>query len=206
MTFAHTIAGSNTILFIDVWTRGGGAGWTTGVTWNGVSASSTNPEVLCATASGDEYLQTWVVVGADTGTHNVVVSTTGGTHLIDASATSYTGVRQTAQPDAKSSQANTLQTNTTATLTTIADGSWAHLALRSDSGDESAGAGTTMRGGAVAKIFDGNSEKTPAGSYSLVVNHTSGRTGFQMTSFAPASTGGGGGTITYTHKQKAIIW
>lgn len=184
-TFAHTTSGSDRLLWVHCWRRSGSAN--TGVTYNGVSMTSLGAEILAQTVSGDAYLTLWYLAAPATGTNNVVVTSASGlTEHID-SASSYTGCSQTGIPDAQATLSNTTQSDTTGTVTTVADNSWAILFLRTQSGNSTAGSGTTIRTDAAGftQTFDGNSPKTPAGSYSLNTTHVSGQTGYWMASFAP---------------------
>jgi hypothetical protein len=147
-------------------------------------------EIIASNAGGgDEYIQMWYLAGPATGTNAITVTSAGATEHID-SGVSYTGASQTGIPDATSSLAITTQANTTATVTTVADNSWAILFLRCGStGQSTAGSGTIRRANfnGYHQVYDGDGAKTPAGSYSLNTTHTSQQTGFWMASFAPAS-------------------
>ena len=186
-TFAHTCSGSDRLLWVHCWRRSGDA--VTGVTYNGVAMTSLGTEILAQTTSGNAYLTLWYLVAPATGSNNVVVTSVSAlTEHID-SASSYTGCSQTGIPDAQATLSNTTQTNTTGTVTTVADNCWAIMFLRTQTGNSTAGASTTRRTDAAGftQTFDGNSPKTPAGSYSLNATHSNGQTGYWMASFAPVS-------------------
>lgn len=188
LTFSHTTSGSNRILFVAAF--GPSTDILTGATYNGVSMTLIDKTAV----GGDLYIYLWYLIAPATGANNVVISASGSAQ-IQGGAISYTGAKQTGQPDA-SNKSNTDTTGTpTISVTTVADNSWAVLALRpSVGGTPTAGAGSTMRvaptdGFAMA---DSNAAITPAGSYSMTINVTgSAGNAMVIASFAP-DTGGGG--------------
>ena len=183
LTFSHTTTGANRILFVGILTGGGDI--VTGVTYAGVSMTLVNKNIL---ASGN-VIYLYVLVAPASGANNVVVSQSASAFL-DAAAISYTGAKQSGQPDANTTGAGT-GTSLTTTLTTIADNSWTVEIFRDPNLNQipTAGAGTTLRNNTqYVSILDSNGPKTPAGSTSLIANVTSSSTdlGTVMASFAPA--------------------
>jgi hypothetical protein len=164
VTISHTTSGSDRILF------GGGIVRTntiTGMTYNGTGMTAIGSPV---TGVNDKIYLFYMVAPA-TGAHNLVISQSGSS-VINGNAISYTGASQTGQPDAYTDTAQQTVANQDGTVTTIADNSWAVMyAYDAQTGDSSAGAGTTKRGtsngGANTQFYDGNGAKTPAGSYTL---------------------------------------
>lgn len=221
LTFAHTTSGSNRLLWVGV-RSGVNEDFITGVTYGGQAMTFVRKRQ--AQAGDLRWVYLFVLINPPSGTNNVVVSASGSTS-INASAVSYTGVRQTSQPP----QSNDGYHDTSLTLgvTTTDDNCWLVGFFRSTGSVASAGAGTTELGGSLFNSpMDSNGAKTPAGSHSLVVNGSS-VTGVMM-SIAPwigdpptvttqtpadditsnSATGGGnvtsdgGATIT----ERGIVW
>jgi len=187
-TFAHSTTGSDVYLLVGSWTRASGANAVTGITYNGVSMTALGTEVSPNNSSGDEYIRFWgLAVGSGVGSQNVVISCPTGMESI-VFAISYTGCSQTGQPDATSNQSMTIQTNTTATVTTVADNSYVVVLARNQSGSGSAGTNATFRVYGLSSGGTGCFDRgtlSPAGSYSLTVNHSSNKAGYQMVSIKP---------------------
>lgn len=80
-----------------------------------------------------------------------------------AESASYTGAKQSAQPDSSNTNAYTTQTNMSTSTTTVADNSWLVGVFRSST-TATAAAGTTLRAGVntTIQIGDSNGAKTPA--------------------------------------------
>lgn len=131
------------------------------------------------------------------GANNVVI-TFGGSHFILGTAADYTGVKQSAQPDASATATKGVDSNSflTGTITTVADNCWAanFVGLQGPSGPATAGAGETRRAFdgtfATYAYFDSNGAVTPAGSYSMTTNESSAtEMHLIMASFSPAASG-----------------
>lgn len=147
----------------------------------------------------------YYMAGTGNNTSTAVTHSTDGTTsqfgLYRLIVASYSGVSQTGFPDAQSNGTTSGNGNVTGTLTTSADNSWAAMIVLSDDDNSAtAGSGTTIRvsssGGTNPNrlsISDGNSAKTPAGSYSLIVTPSTltSVTAWLMASFAPAGAAGG---------------
>lgn len=187
-TFSHTTSGSDNYTLVGSWTRSSGANAVTGITYNGVAMTALGTEISPNNSSGTEYIRFWgLAVGTGVGAANVVISCPTGMESI-VFAVSYTGCSQTGQPDATSNQAMTTQTNTVCTVTTVADNSYAVVLARNQSGSGSAGTNATFRvyglSSSGTACFD-RGTLSPAGSYSLTVNHSSNKAGYQMVSIKP---------------------
>ena len=182
-TFAHTCTGSDRILFV---ATAGGSGFTddiTGVTYNTVAMTLVNKVKI----PGDRYIYLWYLIAPATGSNNVVVTTSTSGGFVGASATSYTGAKQSGQPDANTT--NTVTGNSlTGTLTTIADNCWTVLAGEQNGATPTAGTGSTLRTTSQnPELFDSNGAITPAGSTSMTITGSSGNgMALVMASFAPA--------------------
>lgn len=187
-TFSHTTSGSDNYTLVGSWTRSSGANAVTGITYNGVAMTALGTEITPASNSGTEYIRFWgLAVGTGVGAANVVISCPTGMESI-AFAISYTGCSQTGQPDATSNQSQTTQTNTVCTITTVADNSYAVVLARDAGGAGSAGTNATFRVYGLSSSGTGCFDRgtlSPAGSYSLTVNHASNPSGYQMISLKP---------------------
>lgn len=185
-TTAHTCTGSDLILFVGAWTRGTN---TPTATYNGVSMTAIGPKVG-PTVDGD-YATLFYLINPSTGTNNIVVSLSSS-NLIATIGVSYTGAKQSGQPDASNTYGPTTATTDNVSVTTVADNSWGIMVGRTTgSGSIAAGTGTTLRrnaGAGTFQMFDSGGAKTPAGTLTLQGTHTSSSSVYSMASFAPAVT------------------
>ena len=115
-TYAHTVSGSNRILWVGACTHT--TKTITGVTYNGVSMTKATDKTSGA------YISLWYLIAPDTGTNNVVVTTDGGIGRFNSDCASYTGVKQSAQPDATNTGGPTNTSSYSQALTTVANNSW----------------------------------------------------------------------------------
>lgn len=179
ITYAHNnVAGD----YLDVVIRSG-TDSVTGVTYAGVSMTQ-----LAKSSSGGVYYHYGLAAPA-TGSNNVVVSVTGSENRWSASE-ALIGAKQTGQPDASNFGSSASSPNTVS-VTTVADNSWL-IGIAQGGGSLTGGTGTTLRqdgtGGTDTVLLDSNGVKTPAGSYSLVCNYSSGTNYLSVISIAPAVT------------------
>lgn len=169
LTFAHTCTGTDRILFVMATGDNVASSATddiTGVTYAGAAMTFINKTFVAA----DRYRYLFYLIAPATGANNVVItsSTSGG--FKSGNASSYTGVKQSAQPDANVVN-QTTGTTVTMTLTTIADNCWTVLSAGAGGANAAAGTGSTLRADSTAsQMFDSNGAKTPAGSTSMTVN------------------------------------
>ncbi len=183
LTFAHTCTGTNRILLVGTMVR---TTTISGVTYAGVSMTAVGSREL---VTGADYIQWFYLVAPATGANNVVISL-NASNVIIGGVVSYTGAKQTGQPDAVINNNATTEATTTTTLTTIADKCWTVLLARAnDDGVSSAGTGTTRRANTTGyiQLYDSNGSKTPAGSTSLINTQASQVTATQMLSIAMAT-------------------
>lgn len=181
-TLSHTCSGTNRILFV-------GAGslndTITSVTYGGTSmtlvAKSSYP------GSGRIGTALYYLINPASGANNIVVSSSASDNITIAAA-SYTGAKQSAQPDANSTT-NNAASSVTGSVTTVADNCWLVMAAVNDQNNFTAGSGTTMRQtDPNYSIGDSNAAKTPAGSHSLTFNISpSASNGAVIASFSPAT-------------------
>ena len=160
---------------------------TMSVTYNGTSLTSiANVE----DTSGFFKLHFFYLLNPATGTNNLVATrgtNSGDFYLFGAT---YTGIKQTGQPDASTTNAQTSGTTQTTSLTTIANNSWSILFTSADSGGLAASTNSTLRGSILngfSGLFDSNSAITPAGSFSMSTTMNSGLRTAIMVSFSPSA-------------------
>lgn len=162
-TYALTTTGSNRLLVVAAWVRTGD---------HSLSSITYNGSTLTATVNQQGYLNTDTVymrhlIAPSTGANNVV-QTYSGTGYAAGAATSYTGMKQSGQPDATTSDAGDgASNNFSLTLTTVADNCWMVGAWQPADGTCSAGSNTAIRATTTDQIGDNGVAQTPAGSHSL---------------------------------------
>ena len=183
----HTASGSNRIVIVSASGDWASAGLLTGVTYGG---SAMTKIVEGVSWSGGNYISLWYLIAPATGAQSIQFTWTGGDKRVSFTCASYTGAKQSGQPDASTSNNQESGSSLTTTLTTVADKCWTVLhMLPADFDSSSAGAGTVIRQnttGGRGGYADSNGEKTPAGSTSLIVNYGgSTRVGHVMASIAP---------------------
>src|SRR3989442_1524846 len=94
LTFAHTCTGSNRILFVAGNDKVAAATVVTGITYNSVAMTKINGVQIPTS----RFITLWDLVAPASGSNNVVVSASESGHLRFVAA-SYTGAKQSAQPD-----------------------------------------------------------------------------------------------------------
>lgn len=181
LTYSHTCSGSNRILFVFVCRFN--TQTISSVTYGGVTCTF----IAESTVAGSEPVAVYYLVAPATGANNVVI-TLSGASFIFASSSSYTGAKQTGQPDG-SATGKATSTSHAISVTTTADNCWGVAAYRAEGdGATSAGAGTTLRyniaGG--TQLYDSNGPKTPAGSLTLTATSLNQTVDRAMVTFSPA--------------------
>ncbi len=188
VTLSHTCTGSNLILMVGITIYDADPGSpdvVTGVTYNGVPMTQIGK--VAHTPDSEDYL--YYLINPATGANNISVSLSKTVSACVIRGASYTGVKQSGQPDASNTGGPTA-TSLTTSVTTIADNCWLVGHCYNDSGgNASAGTGTTSRSSASQVIFiDSNGAKTPAGSYSLQTTSASGTLVNIIASISPVVT------------------
>jgi hypothetical protein len=189
-TFSHTVSGSNTILFVACSNENAGA--VTGATYNGVS--------MTEIGSGNGTLHLFYLINPTTGANNVTITRSGTANDFHGWAISYTGVKQSGQPDASTTATAASAASLTTTLTVVANNSWAILVGRTDNAGMAASTNCILRSSPDAynawALFDTNSAKA-SGSLSMVFNGASpSNLTSVMASFAPSVTNNGAGFLS----------
>ena len=185
-TFSHTSSGSDRIAFVfagvpnpnDI---------VTGITYAGVAmtkiASIEQPD------PGLRWVSFWYIIAPATGAQDVVITCSSAPDAMDGACCSYTGAKQTGQPDAFATNTSASTTSLTTSVTTVADNCWTIICGRGGV-NAVAGTGMTSRGILATDnttiIGDSNADLTPAGSKSLQITSDSGAYGVVMASFSPA--------------------
>lgn len=183
ITWTHTTAGTDRILFVGALGHSDGTDNITGATYNSVAMT------LSTKSKGnlDRYIYLFYLKNPASGANSVVVSASSSTEIYGVS-TSYTGALQTGGMDASVSTTGT-GTSLTSTLTTVADNCWTVLSGWGSGVAPTAGTGSTARTAGIPRLFDNNAAITPAGSTSMTINLSSSvAVTTQMASFAPAPT------------------
>lgn len=183
-TLSHTCSGSNRILFVNVC-------YHTAKTFSSCTyAGTAMTEIASQALANFETMKLFYLINPASGANNVVVTLTSSDN-ITTGANSYTGAKQTGQPDAFSKN-GTLETTTSyaKSLTTVADNCWVLMFGLATSGPTiSAGAGTVVRGQEKVQygnfIADSGAAVTPAGSKTLTVTSTSQPFVSILASFSP---------------------
>lgn len=123
LTFAHTITGSDRILFVGVFGSTVFVDPTgtdiTGVTYNGVALSQVAQIAEQGDGVNDRWAYLYYLVAPDTGTHNVVI---GGTGVQGATAASYTGASGVNL--GSTAQAGPAATSVSANVALVPDNGW----------------------------------------------------------------------------------
>lgn len=175
LSWSHTCTGSNTILIVAM-TVGNlaDAEIITGITYNSVAMTKINRKFL----AGQGNSSLWYLINPTTGSNTVLASLSSSVS-IDGISASYTGVKQTSQPDAQTVFAAT-STGFTQSTTTVADRTWM-VWVCMNAGAQT----TTMTSGATIRQIgnvntdaygDSNGAITPAQSYSMTAGGPGGST------------------------------
>lgn len=167
LTYSHTTSGSDRLLVV-TYQSGTSADRITGITYGGVAMTKLGSSLQNTRFTGYYYL-----LNPSLGANNVVL--TGSTSdVIEAYSASYTGVNQTGNPEASTSNNNGLVNvaggaSLTSSVTTLSDNAWLIMSAWSFQDGISAGANTTSFNGTNSGFYDSNGAKSPPGSFSLAV-------------------------------------
>lgn len=166
-TFAHTCTGANRILIVSTYV-GGSQNVT--VTYAGVSMT----EIGTPTTVNTRVEQLWYLIAPATGANNIVVSWSSSA-VYGATAVSYTGTKQSVQPDATGAASTGTGASISSATTVVASDCWLVGGYYDDGGSgagaPTAGASTTLvvttnTANANTAIFDSNGT-VATGSVSL---------------------------------------
>jgi hypothetical protein len=180
LVFSHTCTGSNLILFVSI---GWGANSVTAVTYNGVALTKIAGQAQTGVSGTDLYY----LINPATGANNVSISfSSSGLQAVSAS---YTGAKQSGQPDSFNVGNTTGATSLTVATTVVAANCWLVGGFAASAGTIAAGTGTTQRQSIAGPSFIGDSNGTVAtGSQSLQATDSSVNWAGIVASIAPAAT------------------
>lgn len=191
-TWSHTCTGSDRILFVnlfgDVQSVDNSGNAFTNVTYNGVALTEIGRQYV----TGDRWTYLCYLINPSTGANNVVI-TFSQSVAIKGAAVSYTGAKQTSQPDAfttNKSDAVAANTDYTTTVTTVADNCWLVMSAKNLPGTIAASTGSTIRQSTNGNVLiDSNGALSPAGSKSMSIQTTlTSNFATVMASFSPSET------------------
>lgn len=175
VSWTHTTSGTNRILF--VLTSSESATAPTSVTYNGVSMTK------IFDINGVTNQELWYLINPTSGANTVTITySSSGTRKI-GSASSYTGVKQTGQPEVQTTPTRNPSTaSLSQTITTSSNNSWVVMGGFSSASNLAPGTATTQRGTTAdtgggfyyTGLFDNNGPKTPAGNVTLEITMTAG--------------------------------
>lgn len=138
------------------------------------------------------HCSSWYKIGTTTATQTFTATSSTATDIQFAVST-YSGARQSAQPDAHNTSTSGSASSFSQSVTTVADNCWVMWALNWGNitgGALTAGANTTLRANDGAQgyaLADTNAPQTPAGSKTMSVSKTGNDLwGCCIASFAPA--------------------
>lgn len=202
-SFSYTCTGSNLILIVGVQTTVNQT--VSSITYNGVGLTQIATKATPNSARGVDL---WYLINPATGSNTLAVNLGGAvSNWFSVSVASYTGVKQTGQPDASgSSSANSGLTDVTQSVTTTANNCWlVGIMSNANSLNPTADSGTTLRqslynrsgNGYEGFYLDSNGAKTPAGSYALGVTADSGGGTIIVASIAPSAAAQTNGAFLY---------
>ena len=133
ISWSHTCTGSNRILFVGIYAQ---SGTPSGVTYNGVGMTLIKSTLVTGT-SGVLTIQLWCLINPATGSNTVTVTTSSGGNPTNCSAISYSGAKQSAQPDSSNFTTDIASGNTTPSTTVVASNCWLIGFAGSDGGSNS---------------------------------------------------------------------
>jgi hypothetical protein len=191
VTYSHTCSGINRILFVLV--TGSSSTTTFSATYDGVSMTQIGS--IVSSAEGVKRAL-FYLIAPNSGAHNIVATANGAAYM-DSLAHSYTGAKQSGQPDVSSSGTGTVSSSPwqfTATVIPNADKSWSVMFGRDTAeGNLNAVSGCVERsGGGIDQGFDTGNATLSGQQVNMTVVSTGARTfsySYIIASFAPAYTG-----------------
>jgi len=173
ITQAHTCTGSDLILVVQ-FSDNNASDIVTGITYNGVSMTRSQ---FYTTVGRTGRMYTYYLINPATGSNNVVVSTNIGVSGSVLCINSFTGAKQSGQPDAVGTNRTSGSTSSNVAVTTVADNCWLVGMSWDDFGNSSASTATTRRASAGASFgqqsWSSSSAQTPAGSKTLNITNAS---------------------------------
>ena len=160
-TQSLTVSGTDRVLIVGTVSNGNAI---TGVTYNSVAMTELDSNINFA---GSLDHQIWYLIAPDTGTNNIVASTSGSQNIF-VTAASYTGVSQTGFPDNNNNNTVGSIDEYNTSLTPTVDDCWVVLAACGGSRIRVKDDGTSRANdNVVSMISDNNAAVNPAASTQL---------------------------------------
>jgi hypothetical protein len=189
ITTSYTIAaGSNRLLI-------GGGELQTGAPFTAFSynGSAGTIDISKTDTGGSNTACVASKVGPDVGTFNSVLTKTGSADGLYIGLMDYTGVKQTAQPDATASANTASGTSLSYSITTVADNCWIMTCAGGTQASLDGSTNFTVQQTPAPgiKVGDSNASVGAAGSKTVAMNMSSGRIWSASASYAPAITANG---------------
>jgi len=177
ITISHTCTGSNLLLIVGITCASTAQAVISTVTYNALGMT----QIAAVDEHTNQNRQSWLFyyIGPATGAHNIVVSfTTPPDTFTSVGAASYTGAKQSGQPDQSGTSTSGASTVTSASksITTVADNCWmVGVSCNGGGTTDTANGGTTLRLSVYQRtvvgyelyLMDTNGPLTPAGANSL---------------------------------------
>jgi len=199
LTWSHTCTGTNLILFVGVF-GDSATDSISGVKYAGVSMTLINK----VKATGDRWCYLFVLVGPSTGVNNVVVSASASI-AIDGASASYTGAKQTGQPDSSNTGTNNL-TSITVSTTVVAANCWLFAVFRANVTTGSAGTGSNQLQASNGLYIADSNGTVATGSRSMSYSNTGGSAwAAVIASFSPSTGGSVHPWWTYTQPMMGSL-
>lgn len=180
ITNNHTATGGSLVAFMTTVIQGGD--WLTSITYSGLTPSLIAKVAIPAT-TGSAFLYSHALTGIPAGSANII-TTSGTSTLILNSCETYTGAKQTGQPEAFAVGTGVALMTITKSVVTLTDKAWLYGSWGAGSNTNAAavtaGSNTTLRKSLLQTntdqwflaSSDPNAQETPTGSYSQTVNKT----------------------------------
>lgn len=186
LTYAHTTAGSDRILLVGVRVNGDPNDVITGITYSGIAMT----RIAMVARPGGSSIYLYYLIAPATSANNIIISCSAVRDIIGVSA-SYTGTKQSAQPDASDTTlVDPAATSITSTMTTIVNGSWGVSICGTDGlNDLVPGANVASERVTVSddiSLGDSNAAIIPPGSFSQTWTFASQTAFMIMASIAPS--------------------
>lgn len=208
LTFGYTIGAANSLLLVAVQADFNDV--VTGATYNG--SALTLIDKVSQNAGTVRWIYLFYLKNPATGTHNVVVSASGGV-FIQGYAVSYSGADMTTQPDSFAHESGSSGTSNAYDTTVVAANCWlvlfAHVGSGGTQGPVTAGSGTRRVSDTdfnSAALIDSNAT-VGTGSQNLTANWAVTGVFAGIIASIAADGGGGGGSsvvpvLMYQYRQR----
>lgn len=173
-TLSYGAAGANLIMVVGILMKDSGSQTVSSITYNGTNLTSIPGATV---ANGARHNEMWYMLNPAQGTHNLITTLTGvPSNGFDVFVATYTGAKQSGQPDASGKNSASAVSTLSVTLTTVLDNCWIVMMESAENGGApSAGANTFLRSAGVFTnneliLYDTNGNQTPAGSHTVTGN------------------------------------